>query len=231
MKQESDTPENTGLHRHRLLEGMAQAVAARGYADTTIADIVRAAEVSRRTFYEHFDTKSACLVALYVAASRNALDVLRAAIDPTQDWEGQAETALTAYFDCLAQNPVLMRTLFVEILGLGSEGLAARRRVNQELADFMLEVVNGQGGQGGQGAQGGQRGQARGRRRPPLSADLALAVVGGINELVLRAIEQDRVAKLRELTPVSVGLLRAVTREACAENAALAAPSRRRRSP
>ena len=61
---------------------MAQAVAAKGYADTTIADIVREASVSRRTFYEHFSSKAECLVALYEAASHNALKVLREAIDP-----------------------------------------------------------------------------------------------------------------------------------------------------
>ncbi|WP_220809442.1 TetR/AcrR family transcriptional regulator [Noviherbaspirillum aridicola] len=196
MKQEQDISASERLHRHRLLEGMAQAVAEKGYAETTIADIVRAAAVSRRTFYEHFPAKADCLVALYEAASRNALDVLRQAIDPAHDWEEQAEAALGAYFDCLSRNPVLMRTLFVEILGLGAEGLAARRRVNRELADFMLQTVNGQG------------------KRKPLSPDLALAVVGGINELVLRAIEQERVGRLRELTGVSVDLLRAVTRGA-----------------
>lgn len=195
MTQEADVQDSPTLHRHRLLEGMARAVAEKGYADTTIADIVRMAAVSRRTFYEHFPAKGDCLVALYEAASRNALDVLRAAIDPGHDWEGQAEAALDAYFDCLSGNPVLMRTLFVEILGLGAEGLAARRRVNQELADFMLETVNG-----------------RGKRRP-LSPDLAVAVVGGINELVLRAIEQGRVDRLRDLTGVSLGLLRAVIRD------------------
>ena len=194
MEQEPDIPESARLHRHRLLEGMAQSVAEKGYADTTIADIVRKAAVSRRTFYEHFPAKADCLVALYEAASRNALDVLRQAIDPAHDWEEQAESALAAYFDCLSQNPVLMRTLFVEILGLGQEGLAARRRVNQELADFMLETVNG------------------GSRRKPLTPELAVAVVGGINELVLRAIEQGRVENLRELTGVSLRLLRAVIR-------------------
>jgi AcrR family transcriptional regulator len=66
----------------RLLEGMAHAVADKGYADTTIADIVREAGVSRRTFYEHFAGKAECLVALYEAASHNALKVLRDAIDP-----------------------------------------------------------------------------------------------------------------------------------------------------
>ena len=73
-------------HRRRLLEGMAHAVAAKGYADTTIADIVREASVSRRTFYEHFSTTQECLVALYEAASHNALKVLRDDIDPAQEW-------------------------------------------------------------------------------------------------------------------------------------------------
>ncbi|REM69108.1 TetR/AcrR family transcriptional regulator, partial [Mycobacterium tuberculosis] len=57
-------------HYARLLQGMAHAVAAKGYAETTIADIVREAAVSRRTFYEHFSTKTECLIALYETASR-----------------------------------------------------------------------------------------------------------------------------------------------------------------
>jgi AcrR family transcriptional regulator len=184
-------------HHHRLLEGMAHAVAARGYVETTIADIVREASVSRRTFYEHFSTKAECLIALYEAASRNALKVLRDSIDPLNDSPGQLERALAAYFGCMAQNPVLMRTLFIEILGLGPQGLAARRRVNQEIADFMLGVVNGP-----QGAR---------KRIAPLSESMAMAVVGGINELVLQYIERDRVAQLHELVEPSSRLVRAVT--------------------
>src|SRR4051794_32939012 len=63
-------------HHVRLLEGMAKALATKGYADTTIADIVREAAVSRRSFYEHFATKADCLLALYESASEQALVVL-----------------------------------------------------------------------------------------------------------------------------------------------------------
>ena len=181
-------------HRSRLLEGMARAVAQKGYAATTIADIVREASVSRRTFYEHFGGKAECLVALYEAASHNALKVLRSAMDPAQPWQAQVERALQAYFECLASNPVLLRTLYVEILGLGPEGLAARRRVNQEIAGFMLEVVNGAPG-----------------ADAPLTPHLAMGAVGGINELVLEAIEQDRVDHLAELVGPAAQLVRAVT--------------------
>jgi AcrR family transcriptional regulator len=193
---ETDNDTEVHEHRGRLLEGMAHAVAAKGYGDTTIADIVREASVSRRTFYEHFSTKSECLIALYEAASRNALKVLRDSIDPEHDWHTQVERALTAYLGCMAGNPVLMRTLFIEILGLGPEGLEARRRVNTAVAEFMLQVVNGQGSR-----QGGK----------PLSADMAMAVVGGINELILQYIEQGRVAQLTELAAPGSRLVRAVT--------------------
>ncbi|MDB5860369.1 MAG: transcriptional regulator, TetR family-like protein [Ramlibacter sp.] len=178
-------------HRSRLLEGMAHAVAAKGYAETTIADIVREASVSRRTFYEHFSTKADCLVALYDAASRNALKVLREAIDPARDWEAQVENATAAYLGAMAANPVLLRTLYIEILGLGPVGLAARRRVNQEIADFIVAVV----------------GAGHGRALAP---ELAMAIVGGINELVLQYIEQDRVEHLQEVVAPASRLVRAV---------------------
>lgn len=193
---EMQTGSGPQQHRKRLLEGMAHAVAAKGYGDTTIADIVREASVSRRTFYEHFNTKAECLIALYGAASHNALKVLRDAIDPAHEWQTQVETALGAYLGCMAASPVLMRTLFIEILGLGAEGLAARRRVNQEIADFILRVVNGPGGH---------------PRATPLPGDLAMALVGAINELILQYIEQDRVAQLQELVGPASQLVRAVT--------------------
>ena len=148
--------------------------------------------MSRRTFYECFTDKPGCLIALHEAASQNALAVLRSAIQPDRDWQAQVEQAIAAYLGALAMNPVLMRALFVDILGLGMPGLAARRRANQQLADFMLGVVN----------------------QPPLGpvllhSAMAMAVVGGINELVLQAIEQDQVAALADLVTPSSALLRA----------------------
>lgn len=182
-------------HRRRLLEGMARAVAAHGYPDTTIADIVREAGVSRRTFYEHFGSKADCLIALYEAASRNALQELRAVIEPQLDWQTQVERAMRTYFAVLSRNPVLLRTLFIEILGLGPHGLSVRRRVNQQLADLLLEAVN---------ERPGPR-----LRKSPLMPTMATAVVGGINELVLQAIEQDRVDALHTLVEPASALLRA----------------------
>ena len=183
-------------HYTRLLQGMAHAVAAKGYADTTIADIVREAAVSRRTFYEHFSTKTECLIALYETASRLGLQAVSEAFDPAQPWHTQVEQAMTAYMDYLAQDPVLLRTLFVEILGLGLPGLAARRRVNGEIANFIQVAINS--------SDSGETPAAH------MSSQMAMTVVGGINELVLQAIEQDRVGDLRELVAPATRLVRAV---------------------
>lgn len=174
-------------HRRRLLDAMAHAVAGKGYAAVTIADLAAEARVSKRSFYEHFADKPACLVALYEAASRQSFDVLKGALDPRRDWHQQLEQALRAYFETLACNPPLLRTLFIEIIALGPEGLAARRRTTQAFADFIVEVVG-----------------------PGLPREQAVAIVGGIHEWVLQAVEQDRVARLPELVGPAARLVRAV---------------------
>jgi AcrR family transcriptional regulator len=188
------SPDNQNEHRRRLLDAMAEAVAHKGYADTTIADLASGARVSRRTFYEHFGSKEECLIALYEAASRQALSVLRDAIDPAHDPLTQAERALHAYLSTMASNPLLLKTLFIAILGLGSAGLQARRRVNQHLADLILEVINRPGE----------------KKRKPLPPALAMSIVGGINELVLEMIERDRMTELDQLTDTAAQFVRAV---------------------
>src|SRR3989344_9430420 len=105
------------------------------------------------------------------------------AINPQSDWQAQVEQALSAYFGALACNPVLLRTLFIEILGLGMPGLAARQRVNQQVVDLMLEVVNNRPGAP--------------LRKAPLQPMMAMAVVGSINEMVLQSIEQGRAGQLQ----------------------------------
>ena len=63
--------------RGRLLDGLAQSIAERGYRATTVADVVRHAKTSKRTFYDEFASKEECFVELLrtnnddlIAASR-----------------------------------------------------------------------------------------------------------------------------------------------------------------
>ena len=115
----SDTAQPVPEHRTRLLQAMGSSAADRGFAATTIADIVREAGVSKRTFYEHFVSKEACFLALYRAVSASALRTLSESVRPEKPWHHQIETALNAYFGHLSAGPRLLRTLFVEIHHLG----------------------------------------------------------------------------------------------------------------
>ncbi len=176
---------------------MAQALTEQGYPAITIADVVRLAGVSRRTFYEHFEGKQACFEALYRAASASALRTLQEAIDPAQPWHTQLERALGSYLGHLAAGPALLRSLFVDIHHLGGDGAALRRETMSHLAEFMCKTINGPGG-------------ISPAARRPLTAELSMAAVGAINELVLVAIERGEAERLASLTPVAVQIVRAL---------------------
>jgi AcrR family transcriptional regulator len=51
--------------RARMLDAMARAVATKGYARVSVADVVQLAGVSRRTFYEQFRDKEDCFLVAY----------------------------------------------------------------------------------------------------------------------------------------------------------------------
>ena len=68
--------------RRRLLDGLATGIEVRGYRDTTVADIVRHARTSKRTFYDHFATKEECFFELLDANNEDLVVTLRAAVDP-----------------------------------------------------------------------------------------------------------------------------------------------------
>ena len=47
-----------------MLDGLADSIGERGYRDTTVADIVRHARTSKRTFYDQFSSKEECFIEL-----------------------------------------------------------------------------------------------------------------------------------------------------------------------
>lgn len=186
-------------HRTRLLKAMAATVGAKGYASVTIADVVRHACVSKRTFYEHFESKEACFLALFRAASQSGLRVLRDAVVPDKPWQPQLEDALARYFEHLAASPGLLRTLHVEVFQLGYQGEQARRQVVDDMASFMCSTVNRP-----------QPGMLTNTPRS-LSHDMATAAIGAINELVLRLIERDTMDTLPNLTPLATRIVHVLT--------------------
>src|SRR6476646_1111389 len=83
--------------RDRLLDGLAASIGERGYRDTTVADIVRHARTSKRTFYEQFASKEECLIELLRRNNENLIANIRNAVDPEADWQHQIRQAAEAY--------------------------------------------------------------------------------------------------------------------------------------
>lgn len=180
----------------RLIEALAATLGEKAYAETTVADVVARAHVSKRTFYEQFESKEACLLALCDTLGQQTLAVIAASFDHEADWVEQLRQVTHAYLENLQTQPALLRVLFIELYGLGETGLRARRDVQRTFAEFL-------------------RGQVDiARQREPykraLDADLAMAVVGGITELILQAVENGRAGRLTELGPTITSFVQAV---------------------
>ncbi len=172
---------------------MAHAVAEKGYAEVTIADVVRLARVSKRTFYEHFPDREACFLATYTAISAELLGRIATAAAKVEPGEAQLTAAVHAYFSALSERIPLVRAFLAEIHAAGPSAIALRRKIHQRFAELLQSLVE----------------QAR-RSHPdllPLSREMATAIVGGINELVLLQIEEGRPESLTHLTQTTTELI------------------------
>lgn len=183
-------------HRARLLDAMVVALGAKRYPEITIADIVAHARVSKRTFYEHFPGKEECMLALCREVSEHTLALIAQTYHPELDWKTQLLTTMRAYLGHLQSQPVLIRTLFIELLAAGSRGLQVRREIGRRFADFLRLQVELE--------------RQKNPKKKSLSPEVAMAVVGGINELVLQAIEEDRSDRLVDLAEPAAEFLHAV---------------------
>src|SRR5688500_3644291 len=110
------TDETARGQRARMLAAMADVVAEKGYAAATVADVVRAAGVSRTTFYEQFRSKEDCFVEAYDHGVDVLLDAVRSAVRATGGgWRDQLRAGMRAYLDALAADRTFARTYLLEI--------------------------------------------------------------------------------------------------------------------
>jgi AcrR family transcriptional regulator len=192
----SASVDTTTSHRRRLLEAMAESIDEHGYAATTIAGVVARARVSKRTFYEHFADKEDAFLATYSAASDEMLAVIAEATAGDGPWQERIEAGVRAYLTSLAERPRLTTTFLAEIQAAGPRALALRREVMTRFARGLQAIVADVA--------------ASDPTARPLPDALAIAAVGGINELLLHALEQGRAEDLTALTDDATAFLRAV---------------------
>jgi len=103
-----------GSQRERLLAGIAQAVAASGYRATTITQIVKAASVSSRAFYELFESKEECFLEAFDVVVAHLEDLVVEAARPEPDWPHKVIAALRAALGFFTTEPDLARLCLIE---------------------------------------------------------------------------------------------------------------------
>ncbi|BBY18891.1 TetR/AcrR family transcriptional regulator [Mycolicibacterium litorale] len=157
------------LFRTRLLDGLASSIAERGYRDTTVADIVRHAHTSKRTFYGRFDTKEDCFVELLRTNNDALIARIHAAVDPDAEWDEQIRQAVGAYVDHIAARPAITLSWIRELPGLGAQANPLHRWAIDRLTDMLIDLTSSPG--------------FRRAGKKPLTRPLAVLLLGGLREL------------------------------------------------
>ncbi|MFI7597448.1 TetR/AcrR family transcriptional regulator [Actinoplanes sp. NPDC049681] len=167
--------EESGDYRGRLLDGLAASIMEVGYRNTTVADIVRRARTSRRTFYAHFPDREACFVALLGDANAEMIDQVSAAVDQAAPWTSQVRQAVEAWIACAESRPAITLSWIREVPSLGA---AARDLQREHLEGFITMIQTLCATPAWSAVRSG-----------PVSRQLATMLLGGLRELIATTVE------------------------------------------
>jgi AcrR family transcriptional regulator len=133
------------MQRRRLLLAFTEVLAQDGLEDAGVGRVCKRAGVSRRTFYDLFDDREACFLALLNAAvERVSPRVLTAYVQQgrtqrARGWHERIRDALTVLLHFLDEEPALARVLLVETLKAGPAVTERRQRILDALTRAVEE--------------------------------------------------------------------------------------------
>ena len=162
----------------RLLDGLATSITERGYRDTTVADVVRAARTSKRTFYEQFASKEACLIELLRRNNVDLIARINAGVDPESGWQPQIRQAVGAYVDHIDARPAITLCWIREAPALGAVVRPLHRQVMRDLTEMLVGLTSSPG--------------FRRAGLDPIEPPIALILLGGLRELTALFVEDSR---------------------------------------
>ncbi|HET9677226.1 MAG TPA: TetR/AcrR family transcriptional regulator [Solirubrobacterales bacterium] len=157
--------------RGRLAAGTIAAVVEHGYHETTVTQIVQAAGVSRRTFYQYFGSKEECFVDTYRVVEDFLLGEMRDAGEDADCFD-LLGARLGAGLEVFAANPDLALFLIAAPQSAGGEVLEHYRSLLGKLRELLKEGMD----------------LERASHDPGPAVDDGLA--GGIASLIVGAVRQ-----------------------------------------
>lgn len=173
----------TESQRNRIHQAMIEVVAARGYPETRVVDVIGVAGVSRKTFYELFESKEECFLAAYDVLLGNLLGEATDSFEARSGapWPERIAAGLGRLLEHLSEHPDEARFAIVEVLAAGPKALARRDAALRQFTGF-LEA-------------------GRSETSFELPGITSLAVAGGINELLYSEILHGAIARLPSRLP------------------------------
>lgn len=162
---------------------MVEVVSERGYPETRVVDVIGVAGVSRKTFYELFDSKEDCFLAAYDVLLVNLLGDTASGYEsrPGAPWAERIAAGLGALLEHLAAHPDEARFAIVEVLAAGPKALARRDAALRQFTGF-LEA-------------------GRTETAVELPGITSLSLAGGVNELLYSEILHGATAQLPTRLP------------------------------
>lgn len=168
------------LQRARMVAATIAIVETEGYARVTVAKVIGRAGVSRKAFYDIFESTEHCFLVALDQALERAGELARTEYDGEEHWRDAMRSALLAVLLAMEQERGIARLCVVEALAAGVPVLERRAAALERFADAIEEG----------------RHVGDGRYAPqPL---VVRAIAGGIADLLhARLLERD--APLHEL--------------------------------
>jgi AcrR family transcriptional regulator len=169
--------------RERMLDAVADVVSLAGYSAMSVEDIIGAAGVSRRTFYDNFKSKEDAFLAALDTVGGQLLERVQAAYDAGETFAGCVVSCLSTFLEFISAEPRYADMCIVEVLAAGPAAIERRNAVMKQLSLLLHS--------------GGQT-ITKGDCPPELTAE---TIVGGIYEIVYSRVLQGKASTVRELLP------------------------------
>jgi AcrR family transcriptional regulator len=173
--------------REWILIGMAECCVAKGYEETTVADVCAAAGVSRESFGRAFAGKDECLGAAMEAVVAEAWRALEGARSPEKPWAAALRDGAAALLEFLAERPAFARLALVEAPAAGGRAGMLRESGKAALLAFLE--------------------QGREPAEPGVPSSAARGALAGAEALAVRQVLTGNAERLGELAPDVVYML------------------------
>jgi AcrR family transcriptional regulator len=171
--------------RTRLFRAMLESVAERGYAQTTVPDVVARAKVSRNAFYALFADKDDCFLTL---CDEFATDMLGELGSPTaSDWRAALREGVETYLRWWQERPAFSRAYLVELPGVGDRAFAQRDRQYARFRDLFDKLA--------------AWARTAAPELPPLHPLATRTIVLAVTEILAEEVRANQTAHLIELAP------------------------------